>query len=214
MTHTCIDLCSGLGGFSQAFLDRGWNVIRIDNDPRFKDVPNTVIESVREVSDYEERIRLCGFNNVNIVLASPPCQTFSVAAIYKYWNKGIPALPETVMGIRIVMWCLDAIDALKPKYWVLENPRGMLRHILGPPAVTTYLGAWGHPNLKPTDLWGNLLGMAFPPKPTHIPASSGCGKNRNKGRTGKDLRPSNPALRAKIPYKLSEAICLACEEAL
>ena len=41
-----IDLCSGLGGFSQAFLDGGHNVIRVDNNPKFQEVPNTILEDI------------------------------------------------------------------------------------------------------------------------------------------------------------------------
>ncbi|HLW72145.1 MAG TPA: hypothetical protein VKS22_16165 [Candidatus Binataceae bacterium] len=33
---TWLDLCSGLGGASQPAKDRGWKVIRVDIDPRFK----------------------------------------------------------------------------------------------------------------------------------------------------------------------------------
>ena len=33
----CIDLCSGLGGFSQAFRDDpAWEVITVDINPKFK----------------------------------------------------------------------------------------------------------------------------------------------------------------------------------
>jgi len=38
-----VDLFSGLGGFSQAFLDRGHEVERYDNNPKFSQVPNTKI---------------------------------------------------------------------------------------------------------------------------------------------------------------------------
>lgn len=38
-----LDLFSGLGGWSQAFLDRGHDVTRLDNDERFKSVPRTML---------------------------------------------------------------------------------------------------------------------------------------------------------------------------
>jgi len=36
-----LDLCSGLGGFSEAFLTAGHDVLRIENNPLLADVPNT-----------------------------------------------------------------------------------------------------------------------------------------------------------------------------
>ena len=65
-----IDLCSGLGGFSQAFVDAGDEVIRVDIGTKFRNVPHTVIS---DVMAWEPPFV------PDIVLASPPCQAFSFA---------------------------------------------------------------------------------------------------------------------------------------
>ena len=198
-----IDLCSGLGGFSQAFLNRGHDVIRIDNNPKFKDVPHTTIMDIRY-------IRNCGLDihpgKVDILLMSPPCNHFSLASTYIHWSKtGIPT-KETVCHIRIVYWCLDAVDYLRPKYWLIENPRGQIKRVLGEPDWKIYLGSYGAMSQKPTYLYGKLPDILFRSKPTHISKGAGCGKK------GRDLRPSDPSERAVIPYELSKALCMACEK--
>ena len=39
-----LDLCSGLGGFSEAFVnDLDWEVMRIENNPLLSEVPHTEI---------------------------------------------------------------------------------------------------------------------------------------------------------------------------
>lgn len=198
MKMLCLDLFSGLGGFSEAFLDRGWNVIRIDNDDRFKDVPNTIIGNIRHLP-LKRNLK------PNILLMSPPCNCFSVASIGKYWiDDHIPMNERTVQALRLVGWALDAVDYLKPKYWVLENPMGMLRKILGKPKVHTYFASWGELRLKPTNLWGRFPPNMIWPRPEKwIEAKRGS----TTGTQG--MEDSN--LKAKIPYKLSEAFCIAVE---
>jgi site-specific DNA-cytosine methylase len=38
-----LDLFSGLGGASEAFVRAGWEVMRIENNPLLSEVPNTEI---------------------------------------------------------------------------------------------------------------------------------------------------------------------------
>lgn len=205
MIRTCIDLCSGLGGFSEAFVKRGWEVVRIDNDPRFEKVPHT---RIFDIQLWPEWSRVFFGDHYDIVLASPPCTVFSKASTDRYWIKGrgIPKTWATVEGIRTVMYCLDLIDYIKPRWWVLENPQGMLRHILGMPKVTTYHASWGSLMLKPTDLWGEFPSGISWPAPKNYEKIKHKEHNKNW--------PRDPALRAKMPYELSEAIAIACEEAL
>jgi site-specific DNA-cytosine methylase len=77
----CIDLCSGLGGFSRAFKDAGWEVVTVDVEERF--LP-TVVADVRnlgsrtlELATKKKSFR--AYAKV-IVLSSPPCTFFSRAA--------------------------------------------------------------------------------------------------------------------------------------
>ena len=198
----CIDLFSGLGGFSQAFLDRRHDVLRVDNNDRFKDIPFTVITDVLMLT--AENLK-----NTDIILASPPCTHFSFAAVTKngsrHWPKGIPT-KATLEQIELVKHTIRIIKAAEPKYWILENPRGRLRKVIGAPAMTTYWAAWGTPYLKPTHLWGNL-----PPIDWKQPMKWDSNPSGGVGSGIDGPYPRDPAKRALIPYEFSLAVCLAAE---
>ncbi len=190
-----IDLYSGLGGFSQAFLDRGHEVIRYDNNERFKDVPNTVIVDVWDLTADDLR-------GADVILASPPCTNFSVAGLRFHWPGGRPT-EKTLEQIELVKHTVRIITEANPDYWVLENPRGMMRRVLGTPVITTYWNAWGAPYLKPTDLWGKIPALDWP-KPC-------CWEKSPRGGTTGLQGIRDPAKRSLIPYAFSEALCVAIE---
>ena len=187
----CVDLFSGLGGFSEAMLQRDWDLVRIDNEEGFSHIPKTMIADVSFLTpdDFPQK--------PDLVLASPPCTHFSSASRWRYWKDGFPA-PEVKESVELVKYTLDLIKKLDPDYWVLENPRGMLRKVIGPPVVTTYWGSWGMSYLKATDLWGKLPVIDWP----------------ELNRSAKDSlldRVSAPALRSLVPFAFSEALAIAIE---
>lgn len=204
MQLSMIDLCSGLGGASQPFIDRGWSVTRIDNNPKFEDVEGTIILNVKDM----EKSKYFNRGKTDFVWASPPCDCFSIASLYTNWTKRRrPKHKGVIDAIRTVVWCLDAIEFLKSKFWILENPRGKLRNILNEPGVvypglTTDLGLWGSKSKKPTDLWGVF------PKITTPNISPDIKKIME---SEKDHRSSKPDLRALIPYKLGETLAIEIE---
>ncbi len=180
-----LDLFSGLGGFSEAFLRRGHEVFRVDNDVRFAQVPCTIIGDVREI-DIEQ------FVPIDVVLASPPCETFT--------RRHLPWLDARDGEIEEAMLLVEAavmiIDDLEPQFWVLENVQGAVPHIsrlLGPPRQ----------RIGSRYLWGVFPRIHLTPQEERE-----CyGKYR--------LPPSVPnraAERARIPYVLSLALCRAMEE--
>jgi len=186
----CVDLYSGLGGWSQAFVERGWKVLTVDIEPEFK--PHIC----KDILDLDSSILP---RNPTVILASPPCQKFSVNAISLNWKKRTIKDNGVVTAIGLVAKALDIIMKLQPLYWIIENPRGMLRNVLGKPKVETYFRSWGAPNLKPTDLWGIMPDIKWPkPEP-------GWEKNGTR-------KIDNAALAAKIPYDLSLAICEGIEK--
>ena len=196
----CVDLFSGLGGFSQAFLDRGHEVIRYDINPRFKDVPNTITRDVLTLKIKEIQ--------ADIILASPECRCFSVAADHYHWPKGIPT-EETEQQIVLVKKMVAMIKRANPRFWILENPVGRMRRVLGKPDKTTAWCAWGTPYKKPTDLWGVLPPIDWKLPFKWEPNTSGGAGNQSK--IANDPYPRDPAKRAFIPYEFSMAVCLAAE---
>jgi hypothetical protein len=141
----CLDLYSGFGGASEAFHQSDvWHVMRIENNPALEHVPNTTITDARgllpDIYTYEW----------DLVIAAPPCTDFSQG-----FNgpgptakrNGIdfkPDMTDVLNSIRI-------IKALEPRYWLIENVVGAIKHFkphLGDPRQI----------VGPFVLWGN-----FPP---------------------------------------------------
>lgn len=213
-----LDLCSGLGGFSQAFKDIHHEVITVDVEPRFNP---TICKDVMELQpkDFSQ------YGQFDVILASPPCNCFSIASVYRHWDKTTkkPKDEQTKQAIRLVGHVLWLIINLNPRFWVLENPRGMLRNVLGKPQITTFFASWQDweerqdslkafhdvrkPSFKATDLWGVFPeGIKWQKPKDWVKAPRGS-KVGTQGIKDKDLR-------AKIPYGLSFAICIACEREL
>ena len=181
----CVDLCSGLGGFSQAFMDDPeWFVVRIDITGK----PGVNI--IADVKNLPLKENLCP----DVLLMSPPCERFSLA------NSCWPQI-----GIRnameIVGACLEAVAHLKPHYWLLENPKGRLRWFMKTKPVATFqLGDYGYRTIKSTDLWGNL---PLPLVNSH---------RKDNGGLRFDQGPSGSSKRAMLPLRFSQAINKAVED--
>lgn len=156
-----VDLCAGLGGGTSGFASRDWDVVTNDIDPRFG---CTVTRDILEVEDLAELEG--GQGPFDFIWASPPCESFSVMTIGKNWEPDVlqhrPKTPKAAMMLRIAEHCFDLIARYKERHpgvkYLVENPRGMMRKVVGPPTATTWYCRWGMPYAKPTDVWTNLLG--------------------------------------------------------
>ena len=196
MMPSMVDLFSGTGSASEPMLKRGWDVERVD------------ILDGKDVRDWTPR------HGVDLIWASPPCTTFSVASIGTHWAGGrgayIPKTLECTLQLGLVRQTLGKIEESAPRFWILENPRGVLRKIIGLPTDTTWWCQWGDERAKPTDLWGRIpLSMLPLPKckngnTDHAAAPRGA-------KTGTQGRHS-PLDRARIPQAFAERLALAVEE--
>jgi hypothetical protein len=137
-----LDLCSGLGGASEAFVRAGWEVVRVDNNPLLEDVPHTEIRDILEL----ERPYHFG-EPFDLIWASPPCVEFSTA----YSAPPIVAKREGrefQPNLDILRKSKEIIDYLNPKYWVIENVRGarqiFSRELQSPPRqIVNQFYLWG-----------------------------------------------------------------------
>lgn len=206
-----LDLFAGMGGWSQAFRDRGHDVTRVELDERFE----------AEIhGDIGEMSALDFPGRWDIVLASPPCECFSVASIGHHWTGGHRAyMPKTERAReaqRLAEHTFFMVPALHASAWIIENPRGLMRKMpfaLPHQRATVWFCRYGDPAAKPTDLWtgGLATGFMFQPEchngnPDHEPAPRGA-KTGTQGKKG-------AAARAVIPYELSLSMCLQMEQAL
>ena len=134
------------------------------------------IDQVCDIFDFD--ISKIPFNP-DIIWASPPCYTFSVASIGHHWTGGyrayIPKTEEAKIGLKIVEKTIDIINELNPKYYYIENPRGLLRKLSNIHSVpfrrTIWYCKYGDTRAKPTDIWTNDM--------CWIPRSKCCNGNTN-----------------------------------
>ena len=99
----------------------------------------------------------------DILWASPPCEGFSVASISANWTGGhqayIPKSDTARQSINLVNHTLRLIEELQPKYYFIENPRGvlkkldLLKHV--PFMHTIWYCKYGDDRAKPTNIWTN-----------------------------------------------------------
>jgi hypothetical protein len=191
MTKLVIDLCAGLGGFSQAFKnDSEYEVITVELNKKQKP---TICADVRYLPFKK------GIEPVAL-LASPPCNHFSLACL-QFPRVGVK------QALEVVGACFEAVAWLKPKRWLIENPRGRLRAIIGKPPQTVRYSDYdtGMKMMKTTDFWGNLM----------LPMVTGERRIKGTGLTNHidRLHSGFPAVskkeqaeRAKIPMGVSMAV--------
>jgi len=193
-----LDICSGLGGASEAFLNNGWEVKRIDNNILLKNVPNTVIMDVFQLETTIANLIKTwpDFDTIDFVWCSPPCTDFSMAynsPRSKAQRNGEDYYPAG--AIEMVKCCKRIIDMLQPRYWVIENVSGAttwLNDILGEP--TQRVGAFV--------FWGKFPHI-------HMPADWKHHKDKGAGWSDDPLRANRRAL---VPYEISEAFRIAIGE--
>ena len=150
----------------------------------------------------------------DIIWASPPCTSFSVASIGHHWTGGkgayIPKTDGARLGLELVKKTIEIINHFQPTYWFMENPRGVLRKlpvVQGLKRNTVTYCQYGDERMKPTDIWTNSNVWTPRPMckngdPCHVAAPRGC-------RTGTQGR-SNAYERSKIPDELCQEILKSC----
>ncbi len=184
-----LDLCSGLGGASEAFTLEEWTVIRIENNPELEYVPDTRILDVREWPNWIEDIPRC-----DVIWASPPCREFSRA-----YDAPAPraerAGEEFEPDMSIVQACLDIIDFMKPEIWTLENVIGAV------PFISELIGEPSQ-KLGPFVLWGNHPHI-------HMPWDWSHSKFDNDSWSTDPLRANKRAL---IPFEVSHQYAHTLEQ--
>lgn len=191
-----LDLFCGIGGWSVGFHRVGFECVGLD----IRDVGYPY-----EFWKYDIRDFACDSNmGFDVVVASPPCNEFTSLRLA---NKKTPPKPEK--GKELVKEAKRVIDSIHPRYWIVENVNGAMKHIypiLGTPAMKHH----------PYYFWGNF--------PRFMVAQSnrlekGALLNGDKMRGPWLDRPDrhNPVnswLRARLPLPISMPLAAACKEAL
>lgn len=143
-----IDLYSGLGGASEAFVLAGADVMRCENNPLLLDTPDTWKWDLSQDAEVEKLINMPYWDNADLIWASPPCLEFSNAFNAPKptaAREGRPFFPD----LTLVQNAITIIEAKTPRYWIIENVVGAIKDfapILGEPRQI--IGAFV--------LWGNF----------------------------------------------------------
>lgn len=149
-----------------------------------------------------------------VIWASPPCTTFSVMSLGRYWTRsGKPKNEKAALNLQYVSKTIEIINFFKPKFWFIENPRGKLRklHVLNP------LGQWPNFNrqtvtyckygweiMKPTDIFNNC--QAWQPV-KHCKSGDTCHQPSPRGNSKSGLQSiHNRQQRSAIPPQLCKEI--------
>lgn len=203
-----LELFAGSRSFSKVAEEYGYKTYTTDYESFDK------INQVCDIFDFNIDKMLDEFGKPDIIWASPPCTTFSVASIGHHWKGGnkayIPKTKNAELGIKIIKQTNLIIKMLNPKYFYIENPRGLLRKL---PVITkkNYLRntvwycQYGDKRAKPTDIWTNNYN--WKPKPVCKNGNPDCHHEKapRGSRTGtQGLK--NDYERSKVPYELCKEI--------
>lgn len=152
----------------------------------------------------------------DIIWASPPCTTFSVASIGHHWSgdkyKKTPKTEEALKGILMVRKTIMIIRHFNPTYFFIENPRGLLRkmHFMANLMrhTVTYC-QYGERRQKPTDIWTNSQNWIPRPMCSRgAPCHDAAPRGSRTGTQGIEGAYD----RSKIPQELCEEILKSCQK--
>ena len=184
-----LDLCSGLGGASEAFANHPhWEVVRIENNEKVGIIQHKRFLDVQHWLDWLPGIVLEMGSNPDVIIAGPPCTQFSLAynsPKSRAQRAGIPYEPDT----DLVEDCIEIIEFYQPSYWIIENVSGAVYDL------KVHLGNYKH-RVGPFFLW-----VKFP----HIAMAPGWKHSKFENDTWSD-DPLRANKRAKWPLEVSESL--------
>jgi len=127
------------------------------------------IDQTCNIFDFDIEKALEKTGKPDIIWFSPPCKYFSVASCYHHWSKGDfgifhPKSEGALLGLQLIDRVQHLIEILRPKFYIIENPRGLMRKMpsmRGHVRDTVWYCQYGDNRAKPTDLWTNF-GLSDP----------------------------------------------------
>lgn len=118
-----IDLFAGCGGLSKGFMDAGFNIIvGVDNDQAalntFALNHNGAIALKADLSKqetFDEIKRIAGDRSIDVVIAGPPCQGFSLTGPRNFDDE------RNTLYLAVI----EMVKQYNPKAFIIENVPGM-----------------------------------------------------------------------------------------
>lgn len=118
-----IDLFAGCGGLSKGFMDAGFNIIvGVDNDQAalntFALNHNGAVAMKADLSKqetFDEIKRIAGERSIDVVIAGPPCQGFSLTGPRNFDDE------RNTLYLAVI----EIVKQYNPKAFIIENVPGM-----------------------------------------------------------------------------------------
>ena len=147
----------------------------------------------------------------DIIWASPPCTTFSIASCSTHWTapdeQGVrnPKTNDAEIGLLLLEKTIWIMNELQPKYYVIENPRGLMRKMGAVEHLTRHTVTYcqyGDSRMKPTDIWTNA---DWTPRPMCKNGMS-CHESAPRGSKTGTQGLKSAYERSKVPYELCKEL--------
>lgn len=213
-----LELFAGTRSIGKAFEAAGHEVFSVEWNKDFEN-----INLYEDINNVTAEMIIEKFGHPDVIWASPDCTTYSIAAISHHRTKEAdgnlaPKSDYAKFCDKTNQHVLELINALQPKYYFIENPRGGMRKMSFMQGLPRYTVTYCQYELdkpveqrrmKPTDIWTNHPNPQFKPMckngaPCHAPAPRGS-KTGTQGLKGSKER-------SVIPAELCKHIAEICEE--
>ena len=118
-----IDLFAGCGGLSKGFMDAGYHIIvGVDNDQAALKTftlnhPGAVAMNadLSKQETFDEILRVAGDRSIDVIIAGPPCQGFSLTGPRNFDDK----------RNQLYLAVFEMVKQYNPKGFIIENVPGM-----------------------------------------------------------------------------------------